>query len=145
VAGVAELLKACRDWQRFIECERRVRAYERTFDSWVAPSFLDKLPDVLNFTCASIANFIPAGFYDLLVFSEIGYYFDESVLPGLAQRPVDRLTKNGTLIAVHCLGVSEDHVLSGHRVHTILSALLALRYQHGELHPHFQLDRWRRL
>ena len=99
----------------------------------------------ITFTCASILDFASPGPFDLIVFSEIGYYFDAETLFALAQRLVSHLANDGIFLAEHWLGVSDDHVLGGQRVHEILSNIPALRHQHGEIHPHFQLDRWRRL
>jgi 2-polyprenyl-3-methyl-5-hydroxy-6-metoxy-1,4-benzoquinol methylase len=98
-----------------------------------------------TFSCVSVLDFASPGPFDLIVFSEIGYYFNAETLSALAQRLVSRLSSDGVLLAEHWLDASEDHVLSGQRVHEILSNTPALRHQHGEIHPHFQLDRWRRL
>jgi hypothetical protein len=51
--------------------------------------------------------------FDLIVFSEVGYYFDIESLATLARRLADALCTNGELIAVHWRGHSSDHLLHG--------------------------------
>jgi SAM-dependent methyltransferase len=88
---------------------------------------------------------LPEGMYDLIVFSEIGYYFDEAGLQALGNALVSRLRPSGILLAAHWLGHSKDHVLSGDRVHKILEGLHGLRSGHEERHTGFRLQRWIRL
>jgi hypothetical protein len=83
--------------------------------------------------------------FDLIVFSEIEYYFTETELGGLAESLVRQLEKRGTFLAVHWLGTSRDHVLSGDRVHEILHSLNGLRLIHEARYETFRLDRWERL
>jgi trans-aconitate methyltransferase len=82
--------------------------------------------------------------YDLIVFSEIGYYFDSTSLRELADILLSRLTTHGTLLAAHWLGTSKDHILSGDRVHEILGELSNLKLDRSERHANFRLDRWLR-
>jgi SAM-dependent methyltransferase len=87
---------------------------------------------------------IPRGDFDLIVFSEIGYYFEEGPLRTLGEQLVHQLQHGGTLLAAHWLGTSTDHVLSGDRVHEILAGLPDLRLELSERHAGFRLDRWGR-
>ena len=64
----------------------------------------------------------PGGTFDLVVFSEIGYYFEHDELHRLATRATTSLDPGGTLIATHWLGHSADHVLHGDDVHAALAA-----------------------
>jgi SAM-dependent methyltransferase len=96
-------------------------------------------------SCRSLRAGIPGGMFDLIVFSEIGYYFTEAELGGLAESLVRQLEKRGTFLAVHWLGTSRDHVLSGDRVHEILHSLNGLRLIHEARYEAFRLDRWERL
>ena len=87
----------------------------------------------------------PEGRFDLIVFSELGYYFDTPVeLAGLRRAAVGSLDPGGHLIAVHWLGESADHLLSGDRVHRVLREGPGLRlmgeYRDAHLHP----DVWER-
>lgn len=102
------------------------------------------LPNV-SVECASLSDRLPQGEFDLIVFSEIGYYFGESELRHILQELLDRLAIGGTLLATHWLGISEDHTLSGDRVHELLGAMPGRpRHEHAERHEGFRLDRWSR-
>lgn len=98
-------------------------------------------------TCGALPALIPQGSFDLIVFSEIGYYFDEASLYGLALELTDRLTRDGVLLAAHWLGTSSDHLLSGDRVHEILKQVPYLALEHAERHESesrggFRLERF---
>jgi protein-L-isoaspartate O-methyltransferase len=95
--------------------------------------------------CGALPEDIPEGTFDLVVLSEIGYYFSEEQLWNLANGLVERLSRPGVMLAVHWLGSSEDHLLHGDRVHTILRSLEGLVHDRSELHAGFRLDRWVRL
>ena len=85
---------------------------------------------------------IPDNEFDLIVFSEIGYYFEESSLQELGDMLVRRIRTSGTLLAAHWLGTSKDHLLGGDRVHEILGSLTGLRLDYSERHADFRLERW---
>lgn len=87
---------------------------------------------------------IPATSFDLIVFSEIGYYFNETVLAELAGKLVERLEPNGIFLAAHWLGNSPDHFLSGDRVHEILKSVDGLELEVEQCYSCFRLDRWAR-
>lgn len=67
---------------------------------------------------------IPAGSCDLIVFSEIGYYFTPEALESLVIQLWGILAPGGRLVACHWLGHSDDHQLHGKEVHAILRKLL---------------------
>ena len=79
---------------------------------------------------------------DLIVFSEIGYYFDEATLRRYASLLAGRLDSGGELIAVHWLGHSPDHVLHGDAVHDALVETLQLSWISGARHDGFRIDSW---
>ena len=67
--------------------------------------------------------------FDLIVLSEVGYYFAETELTSLVRRLIGladtACSINGTrLIAGHWLGHSVDHVLHGSQVHRVLEGIL---------------------
>ena len=104
------------------------------------------LPNV-HTTCGALPALIPDGPFNLIVLSEIGYYFEEPILLDLANSLVDRMATSGTLIAAHWLGTSKDHLLHGDRVHEILATIPGVTLEHSERHPStqhagFRLDRW---
>lgn len=80
--------------------------------------------------------------FDLIVLSEVGYYFDVESLAVLARRLADSLNPGGELIAVHWRGHSADHVLHGDEVHRCLLSRLPLQHRLGDHHPGFRLDSW---
>lgn len=92
--------------------------------------------------CVDVRDVVLPDRPDLIVLSEIGYYFDPQQLAALAHRLGTALLEGGTLIAVHWLGESTDHVLHGHETHEILLRTLPLRHERGEQHAGFRLDRW---
>ena len=88
---------------------------------------------------------IPDGRFDLIVFSEIGYYFDRTTLVSLVTNLLTRLQPGGTLLAAHWLGSSPDHILSGDDVHECLSkALGPPPAETSQCFEGFRLDVWRR-
>jgi SAM-dependent methyltransferase len=101
------------------------------------------LPHV-TVVCDSLPAGIPPGVFDLIVFSEIGYYFTEEELTRLAETLVQRLERGGTFLAVHWLGSSDDLLMSGDRVHEILGAVTGLCLVHEKRYEAFRMDRWER-
>lgn len=98
----------------------------------------------------SLLDDMPSKRFDLVVFSEIGYYFTKSQLPGLAAELASRIEDGGQLLAVHWTGVSADHLLSGESVHRILRKCLPMEHLHHEAHSSddfdgFVLDIWRQV
>lgn len=86
----------------------------------------------------------PAGQFELIVFSEIGYYFTPTQLGDIARTLHDRLEPNGELLAVNWLGSSPDHLLHGDEVVDILNATLGCDPVSGSRHDGFRIDSWRR-
>jgi len=92
--------------------------------------------------CGALPNDIPSEDFDLILFSEIGYYFQDSQLFDLANMLLQRLREDGIILAAHWLGTSEDHILGSDRVHEILETVPCLKLEHSERHAAFRLDRW---
>jgi predicted TPR repeat methyltransferase len=86
----------------------------------------------------------PCERFDLVVLSELGYYFDRAELADLRERAVASLPVGGHLIAVHWLGTSEDHLLSGDDVHRVLHAGVRLTPIAAYRDVRFRLDLWER-
>jgi SAM-dependent methyltransferase len=106
-----------------------------------AREFCEHLPNV-TIRYGSLANDFPAGVFDLIVLSEIGYYFDQEELFQLGSRLSQRLETSGVLLAVHWLGHATDHVLEGDLVHETLGRLNGLSLDLSERHAGFRIDRW---
>ena len=98
------------------------------------------LPQI-HIECGSLPEAIPAGKFDLIVFSEIGYYFEEEELQVIVHRLAEELNSGGYFIAAHWLGTSRDHILSGDMVHRIIYDCDLLLLNDERRYAHFRLDR----
>ncbi len=86
----------------------------------------------------------PSGSFDLVVLSEIGYYFDLDALAELRDRAVALLEAGGTLVAVHWRGTSPDHLLHGDEVHACLRQAGGVVPAGTYCDEGFVLDLWER-
>jgi cyclopropane fatty-acyl-phospholipid synthase-like methyltransferase len=82
---------------------------------------------------------------DLLVLSEIGYYFDRNQWRILAEQLVGTVVTTGTVLAAHWLGQSDDHLQHGNSVHEVLRSIDSISLEYSEHNKGFRLDRWRKL
>jgi SAM-dependent methyltransferase len=87
---------------------------------------------------------LPRETFDLIVFSEIGYYFERGVLAGVRDLLTERLAKQGVFVGVHWLGVSADHLLTGDEVHDVLRSSHSLGMTASRRHDGFLLESWER-
>jgi trans-aconitate methyltransferase len=92
--------------------------------------------------CRNVATYKPPIPLDLIVFSEIGYYFECDELVRIVSHLSRYLSVAGEFIAVHWLGESQDHVLHGDTVHDALMEHLPLKWVRGDRQEHFRLDVW---
>jgi SAM-dependent methyltransferase len=101
----------------------------------------------VDITVGALPDQISGGRFDLIVFSELGYYFSEPQLQQIGASLYERLLPGGELMAVHWLGNSADHVLHGNDVGQILGDCLS-PYQATErierIEAGFRIDLWRR-
>lgn len=93
-------------------------------------------------TKASATEMMATGPFDLVILSEIGYYFKARDLRTLASNLIGPLPSGATLLASHWLGTTKDHILSGDQVHDILGSNPLLAHEHGGRYEGFRLDRW---
>lgn len=93
---------------------------------------------------ADLATGSPPGPFDLIVFSEVGYYFDNMLLRHIVLELEGKLALGGEMVAVHWLGHSGDHVLDGDTVHELLRQSLSLEWIKGARHAGFRIDSWAR-
>jgi SAM-dependent methyltransferase len=96
----------------------------------------------IEFICADLQGFTPREPLDLIVFSEIGYYFSATALTAIVSKLADEMPQGSEFVAAHWLGTSDDHVLHGHRVHEIVGHCLTWCPTRVQLHPQFRLDSW---
>ena len=80
--------------------------------------------DGVSFSIGTIPEQWPTGDFDLIVFSEIGYYWDANSWSNVVELGRDNLRTGGHIIGVHWLGHSPDHVLNGRDVHETLEGVL---------------------
>lgn len=92
--------------------------------------------------CEDTANYVPPDSLDLVILSEIGYYFEAPELCRISTLLAARLQSQGEFVAVHWLGHSEDHVQHGDEVQDTLKSVLPLRWHKGERHRSFRIDCW---
>jgi protein-L-isoaspartate O-methyltransferase len=93
---------------------------------------------------ADLANGPPMGPFDLIVMSEVGYYFEPRMLATIAIATAAQLEAGGEFLAVHWLGHSSDHLLHGDSVHRILADHLPLEWTKGQRRPGYVIDTWKR-
>lgn len=84
----------------------------------------------------------PEGPFDLLVLSEVCYYFDAGELGGLVERAVRSLEPGATVIAVHWSGET-DYPLTAAETHALLSATPDWHPVVHHVDEQFLLDVWR--
>lgn len=85
---------------------------------------------------------IPQQRFDLIVLSEMGYYFSCDALASLISLLWSKLDTGGRLIACHWLGRSEDHRLHGATVHKVISQVTGAYGELSTLNRGFVLQRW---
>jgi SAM-dependent methyltransferase len=85
---------------------------------------------------------IPPGEFDLLLFCEIGYYFDPPVLSVLIDHLAKRIPRNGVFLGAHWLGNSRDHRLHGEEVHSLIDRSPQLRRAATYRFSKFRIEQW---
>ncbi|MEQ4339553.1 class I SAM-dependent methyltransferase [Pseudomonas syringae] len=86
----------------------------------------------------------PQGEFDLIVFSEMGYYLDADDLQGLIDRALAALAPDGQLLACHWRPDIEGCPLNAQAVHDILAARLSMHRLFSHHEQDFLLDLWSR-
>jgi predicted TPR repeat methyltransferase len=79
----------------------------------------------------------PPGRFDLVVFSEILYYFGDQDLRQVLAGAAAALEPEGTLLAVHCRHPVAEYPRSGDDVHRVLGAQPGLARLAGHAEPDF--------
>ncbi len=91
----------------------------------------------VTFLRATLPDEFPRGPFDLILVSEVGYYFALPDLQRLQSEILDALSPGGDLICVHYLPLVPDYPLTGDQVH---DSFLTLKLQHLE---GFRAERYR--
>lgn len=84
----------------------------------------------------------PAGRFDLVVLSEMGYYLAEPEVCQLARAAAASLSAAGVVVACHWRHPGAGELLDGDRVHRLLRRHLGLPRLLGHLEEDFRLDLW---
>lgn len=93
-------------------------------------------------TCNSLTDYPYINSPDLIILSEIGYYFDSIEWKKILVQLIKNTPYSFYLLASHWLGTSSDHLLSGDEVHTIVCSMKDLHSVYSERHDNFRLDYW---
>jgi SAM-dependent methyltransferase len=93
--------------------------------------------------CSSLTRELPLPNTDLIVLSEIGYYFSKEKLEDILQRLLMSQKDNLIILACHWTGHSEDHLLSADQVHETIDQIPNLLKEFHLSCPDFRIDRWR--
>ncbi len=128
--------------------ERLAQICDRVHATDFSPSAVERararcahLPNVV-ISCEPLTASSAFNGYDLVILSEIGYYFGKREWQCVVESLV-RATEPGTVVlASHWLGKSGDHRISGDCVHEVLVAEPELTCEHSERHEAFRLDRF---
>ncbi len=97
--------------------------------------------DNVELSTASLPGYWPHAPADLVVLSELGYYFEAAEWTAIIKRALLRLDEHGTVVGVHWLGHSPDHARHGDEVHADLQD--ALGQPNGAYcQREFRLDWW---
>jgi SAM-dependent methyltransferase len=97
----------------------------------------------VSFEVRPIPESWPEGPFDLIVLSEIAYYFCPDDLRAIGEHVADTTPKGSTIVAVHWRGVT-NYPLSGDRAHRILASSPALAAVSHYEESEFVLDVWKR-
>lgn len=103
------------------------------------------LPSV-DLAVGSVDDELVPGAFDLVVFSELGYYVDGEALDALVDGIAGSVAAGGLLVACHWLGSSPDHKVHGSVVHELLQrrCVAGFEHRHHRATPGYVLDAWRR-
>lgn len=85
----------------------------------------------------------PTGPFDLIVLSEIAYYFDRTALDEIMARLLASCSPSATVVGVHWRGAT-NYPLSGDEAHNAIGARDWLRHQSRHEEAHFLVEVWTR-
>lgn len=85
----------------------------------------------------------PDGRFDLIVISELGYYFPVAELDTILDRSLGSLDSGGTLVAVHWRGAT-DYPLTGDQVHRRIDGRVELQGEVCHEERRFLLGCWKK-
>ncbi len=100
----------------------------------------------IDFRCGALPSDLPRADapFDLIVLSEVGYYFDTDHLGAMTRELLPLLAPGGRLLAAHWTGSSPDHVLSGETTHDVIRAHVPWPTAGAEDRGTYLLETWDR-
>jgi SAM-dependent methyltransferase len=96
----------------------------------------DRVPPTVELCQGAVPGAWPAGTFDLVVLSEVGYYLDSTDCQRMAELAV---TSAHDLVAVHWLHPVNDYPLTGDQVHQIINTC-ADRHHMTRIATHLETD-----
>lgn len=105
-----------------------------------ASASLGGVPNV-EIQSLAIPDAWPAGTFDLIVLSELAYYFDADTLRSIVDKAVASSGVGGHIVAVHWRGET-NYPLSGAEAHRIIGSSAHLRSLVQHVDQEFLLDVW---
>ncbi|MBE7159560.1 MAG: methyltransferase domain-containing protein [Rhodospirillales bacterium] len=99
----------------------------------------------VSLACAPFTRETLVAEFDLVVLSELGYYFSRETWLDLVHTMVGNLPPGATVLCSHWLGSHPSHLQTSEEVHNALRSQDLLQLELEEVHPGFRLDRFRRL
>lgn len=99
----------------------------------------------IRFERATLPVEYPAGQFDLVLMSEVGYYFALPDLKKLSQNVLQSMAPEADLVLVHYLPVVPDYPLTGDEVHDFFRQLPDLHLLSSFRAPRYRFDSFRRL
>ncbi len=88
----------------------------------------------------SVPDQFPAGQFDLILMSEVGYYLAMPDLKRLQQEIAAHLQPGGHLLLVHWTPEVHDYPLTGDEVHESFIQLAGIRHLHHQREDQYRLD-----
>ncbi len=86
----------------------------------------------------------PNGTFDLIVLSELGYFFAPDAWIRTARHAADALTPRGTIVACHWLRPFAERQMSTRHVHAAIARQPGLHRHVRHIEPDFLLEVWSR-
>ena len=80
----------------------------------------------VRFIRQSIDQTWPAGPFDLLVLSELGYYLSPDVLHDVLERECPRLAPGATVVSAHWRHRVEDYLMAGDEVNEVVAGITGM-------------------
>jgi len=99
----------------------------------------------VDFARVRVPQDFPAGPFDLVVVSEVAYYWSDADLALARDRIASSLAPGGELVLVHFLPKVDDYVRDGDAVHRFFLADERFAHVHGHRAERYRLDLLRRL